>query len=333
MGWNRGAELMFGYTEAGISGQSGAQLVSQEYRNRYFGGIEGMPAAEASIIGKTSELVGVRRDGSRFPLELSPSEWETEEGQFYTAIIRDISVRKQAEEDLREQLAELVALQTVSAAMRTAQTVDELLPRLLDETLVALNTEAGVIWLSNQARDELRVSVARNWFGQLEEPPMKPGEGIAGTVFATGQPHISAEFARDPLAKVSGLGAVPPGWGGACVAIRTASEALGVLFVSVPHPRQVSSGQVKLLVSLAEMGGTAIQRMRLHEETVKRLEQLQALHAVDQGIAASLDLRLTLNILLEKVVSQLRVDAADVLLIRRELERTRIRRRARFSHT
>jgi hypothetical protein len=65
-----------------------------------------------------------------------------------------------------------------------------------------------------------------------------------------------------------------------------------VLFVSVPLQRQGGRGQMKLVVSLAEMGGTAMHRMRLHEETVKRLEQLQALHAVDLGIAGSLDLRL-----------------------------------------
>jgi PAS domain S-box-containing protein/putative nucleotidyltransferase with HDIG domain len=342
VGWNRGAELMFGYTEAGISGQPVAQVVSQEDRNRHLTGMERVRAAEEeNIIDKTSEGEGVRKDGSNFPLEVSRSEWETEQGRFHTAIIRDISARKQAEEELRQQLMEMVALQSISAAMRTAQTLDEMLPHLLDETLAALNTEAGVIWLCNQARDELRVAVTRAWFGQLDQAPMKPGEGIAGTVFASGQAHFSAEFALDPLGQVAGRKAIPPGWGGVCVPIRTSSETLGVLFVAVPLPRQVSSGQMKLLVSLAEMAGAAVARMRVHEETVKHLEQLQALHTVDLGIAASLDLRVTLSILLEQVISQLRVDAADVLLVRqpmnvleyaagrgfhtREIEHTRLR--------
>ncbi|MGA2112536.1 MAG: PAS domain S-box protein [Anaerolineales bacterium] len=342
VGWNHGAELMFGHTEAEIIGQPVAQMVSEEDRNRYVVGMERVQGAEeANIIGRTSEGEGVRKDGRKFPLEVSLSEWETEQGRFHTAIVRDISIRKRSEDELRQQLAGLVAIQRVSAAMRTAQTLDEMLPRLLDETLVALNAEGGEIWLCNQARDELRVAVTRAWFGQLDQAPIRPGEGIAGTVFASGQAHFSAEFARDPLGQVAGRMAIPPGWGGACVPIRTGSETLGVLFVAVPLPREVSSGQMNLLVSLAEMAGAAVARMRVHEETVKHLEKLQALHTVDLGIAGSLDLRVTLSILLEQVISQLRVDAADVLLLRepmnvleytagrgfrtREIEHTRLR--------
>jgi HD-GYP domain-containing protein (c-di-GMP phosphodiesterase class II) len=50
-------------------------------------------------------------------------------------------------------------------------------------------------------------------------------------------------------------------------------------------------------------------------ETVSRLQHIQALHAIDQAISGSLDLRLTLSIALEQVASQLNVDAAAVLLL------------------
>ena len=73
-----------------------------------------------------------------------------------TAFIRDITERKQAEEALRQRLAELEALHTVSAALRTAQTRDEALPILLDETLAVLETEAGAIWLYDPDSGELR---------------------------------------------------------------------------------------------------------------------------------------------------------------------------------
>ncbi len=50
-------------------------------------------------------------------------------------------------------------------------------------------------------------------------------------------------------------------------------------------------------------------------ETARRLQHIQALHAIDQAISGSLDLRLTLSIVLEQVASQLNVDAAAVLLL------------------
>jgi PAS domain S-box-containing protein len=215
----------------------------------------------------------------------------------------------------RQRLAELEALHTVSTALRLAQTRDEALPILLDETLAALETNAGVIWLYHPEGNELRRAVARGWFKQLAELPMTPGQGIAGTVFASGQAHISPEFAHDPLVIASARPQIPTGWGGICLPIRSSTGTVGVLFVSVPLPRQITGEQITLLESLTEMASAALHRMSLHEETVRRADQLEALHNIDLAITASVDLRLTLNVLLEQVTRQLNVDAACVLLL------------------
>ena len=55
--------------------------------------------------------------------------------------------------------------------------------------------------------------------------------------------------------------------------------------------------------------------MYLHEETIKRLERLAALRSIDLAITNILDLQVTLKILINEVIRQLRVDAAAVLLI------------------
>ncbi len=54
---------------------------------------------------------------------------------------------------------------------------------------------------------------------------------------------------------------------------------------------------------------------RLFEQSQRRLKQVEALHAIDLTIGASMDLRMTLNILLQHVQSLLSVDAADILLL------------------
>ena len=250
-------------------------------------------------------------DGSKgwFELSIQPAP----NGIFILS--NEVTERKRAEETLRQRLVELETLHAVSAALRAAQTRDEALPILLDKTLAALETEVGVIWLYRPEHDELRGAAARGWFRQLSETPMKPGEGIAGTVFASGQAHVSTELRSDPLARAKTREQAPPGWGGVCLPIRTGAVTIGVLFVSVPSTRQITTEQVQLLESLAEMAGAALHRMRLFEETARQLDQLQALHRVDQAIAASMDLPLTLNILLNQVTAQLNVDAASILLL------------------
>jgi PAS domain S-box-containing protein len=57
---------------------------------------------KSNITGRTIELVGLKKDGTEFSLELSLARWETNEGLFFTAIIRDITARKQAEEALQK---------------------------------------------------------------------------------------------------------------------------------------------------------------------------------------------------------------------------------------
>jgi len=214
-----------------------------------------------------------------------------------------------------QRLKELEAVNHISTALRSAQTVDDMLPSLLDETLQVLGSDSGVIWLYDPVGGVLKEKVARGWFTAIQETPVKPGEGIAGTVFKTGQVSVSKEFATDPLTRESTRDRLPIGWGGACVPIRTGRETIGVLFVSVELPRQLQADAVHLLVTLSEMAGNAIRRATLHEQTERQLQRLASLRAVDMAINTILDLRVTLGILIDHIISQLKVDAVNILLI------------------
>jgi len=98
-GWNTAAERLFGYTEAEIMRQPLTILMPERFRNLHREGLARVVAGGVShVIGKTVELVGLRKDGSEFPLELSLAQWQAADDQFFTAIIRDITERKKAEQ-------------------------------------------------------------------------------------------------------------------------------------------------------------------------------------------------------------------------------------------
>lgn len=102
-GWNRGAQRIFGCTESEVMNQPVTQLIPERYRAQHLAGMDRIGSgAEAHVIGKTVELSGLHQDGSEFPLELSLAKWETTEGWFVTAIIRDITERKQMEDQIRQ---------------------------------------------------------------------------------------------------------------------------------------------------------------------------------------------------------------------------------------
>jgi len=214
--------------------------------------------------------------------------------------------------DREQRLAELEAVNRVSSALRAAQHVEELLPPLLEEALAILNGSAGSVWLYEPSTDEVRLACEHGWDRAV--PPLKRGVGIPGYVVATGQAYVSRELRNDSRMPESVRGFVPPGRGGACVPIRAGDEIIGALYLNIDLPREFSSADVSLLTTLAEIGGIAIHRTRLHEQIELRLGQLTALREVDRAIMGSLDLRLTLDILLEQVTAKLGVDAAAVLL-------------------
>jgi PAS domain S-box-containing protein len=229
----------------------------------------------------------------------------------------DITQHKQAEEELKRRLADFEAVNQLSSAMRQAQALNELLPIILDVTLRLLHAPAGSIWLYDSIRDELRAAVTRGYNDPNRKspyPPEKPGEGIAGHVFATRQPFIEKDFHLSPRLPEAVRQQISPGIGGASVPLRAADNVIGTFNISIPRPRELTSNEIHLLTTLSEIAGNAIQRMTLHQQTARRLQNLSALSEIDRSIISNLDLRITLGTLLNHVIAQLDIDAADVLL-------------------
>jgi signal transduction histidine kinase len=188
---------------------------------------------------------------------------------------RDITERVQARQILHQRMTELEALYSVSKALRSTLSVEEALPIVLNATLAALHTDSGTVRMYNPDTNMLDSGTKKGWFKDISTAPMKPTIGIAGKVFTTGRTHISEDFAHDPHVVIRGADKIPSGWAGACVPIHVGQAVIGVMFVAVPHPRHISPEQIRLLESMAELTGTAVQRMSLYAQTQAQARRTQ----------------------------------------------------------
>jgi two-component system cell cycle sensor histidine kinase/response regulator CckA len=102
--FNAAAEQMFGCSAAQVSGQLLDSFIPERLRQAYKEQLRDLALAGPAWHGR-GELgveAGLRSNGEEFPIEGSISKVETPEGKLYTIILRDITMRKQLEEQLAQ---------------------------------------------------------------------------------------------------------------------------------------------------------------------------------------------------------------------------------------
>lgn len=192
--------------------------------------------------------------------------------------------RAQLYETAQRRLGELTSLLEVSRVLRAATTVAELASLLSERAAQLVRCDAAVVCMVDPVENCIRAVGGYGLPASVEGCRHGIREGIAGEVVRARSPYRSRCLAADPLAVdrelVAGLGP------GLCTPLLSSEgEVVGTLLVGRRCGAPDFSGdEERLLQTLAEMGGNALQRARLFEQLEEAY--LQAMVALNRALDA-----------------------------------------------
>jgi two-component system, LuxR family, sensor kinase FixL len=118
------AQRTFGYSAQEAVGQNVKMLMPSPYREGHDGYLARyLDTGERRIIGIGRVVVGERRDGATFPMELAVGEMRSNDQRFFTGFVRDLTERQDTESRLQELQSELVHISRLTAMGEMASTL------------------------------------------------------------------------------------------------------------------------------------------------------------------------------------------------------------------
>jgi two-component system sensor kinase FixL len=168
------AERQFGWTAAEVIGKNVSMLMPDPYQTQHDAYLERyMSTGERRIIGIGRVVVGERKDGSTFPMELAVGEMVTGEQRFFTGFVRDLTERDAAERRLQDVQGELVHVSRLTALGEMASAMAHELNQPL--TAAASFMKGCLVLLKRKPLDEARLE---DMISQGAEQALRAGQII-----------------------------------------------------------------------------------------------------------------------------------------------------------
>lgn len=294
---NKAACVMLGYTEPELLLLSIPDILAPQSLDDGLHQFQKV-VQEGSV---TAEFLFRRKDGTQF--------WATvlavklSENRFMS-YCQDITENKQHQREME-------AIANVSLALRDASTRDDMISIILSQVVEILDS-AGSAYVKFDPLTKTYIAELGNGVWSDIQSTIIDENGMTDQVVRTKEPYVNNQSEtrpdpRDSISEITGLVKAV-----ACTPLIAQGEVIGVLWLGRNTP--IDDEALRMLSSIANIAASAIRRTTLYEETVENLHRLEGLNSIETAINTSLDLNLTLRVLVNQVMQLLKVDATNVLL-------------------
>lgn len=279
-----------------VLGKKFSVIVAPEYLKECQ---ERLNRVRKGLANPPQKLEVVAKKGVRIPILLTESllrHGKDIVGSIGVAI--DISGEARKETELLRQMKEVSTLNAVAQVLSQPYDLRVLLKNTLAKIIEVTESDAGGICLLDEKRQALILRSHKGLSPRIVETStaIAVGDGISGRVAATGNPAVIEDLAKDkrltrPFLLKEGFrsGAIAP--------IILRGEVIGVFNILGRKPRRYDERDVKLLISIGNQIGIAVENAHLIESREEEISRLNALNRISRLISSEI----SLDALLEKV--------------------------------
>jgi len=172
--WNPRAEIMFEYSSDTMMGKPLVSIIPARFRKAFENRIKRLVSTKKpEFVGKATEVVGLRKDGSEFPVDVSLAKWKAGGGIFFTAVVRDITERKRTEDELRIKDGAIASSINAIALVDLKGNITYVNPSFLrlwgyDNEIEILGKPAILFWQSPASAAKVITAMpGKGWVGEL----------------------------------------------------------------------------------------------------------------------------------------------------------------------
>ncbi len=299
--FNQGAEKIFGYRAEEILGRELDVLIPPRFTLPHRGHVRNFGASPDVLrpMNDRGTIFGLRRDGAEFPAEATILKFEVEGEKVFTVRLRDITERKQAEEELRYLEQRLTVLVEASGTLLSSLELADVLPAILDLARRLVEADAYAVWRFDKPAGEWRVVSAVGLSEGYRRTAARSGaEGgsVLSAAFSIEDVEQAPELASErDVYRAEGIRSL------LAVPLRIHGQTSGKITFYCRGAHKFRETEIKVAGALANLAGSAIgtaelyeeqRRMRLEAEGAERRSAFLA--EASSMLASSLDYEITL---------------------------------------